>query len=67
MSNSTADAFTNQQTRHYEAGRRAFLSGWKVTDNTYKNHTPASRDAWMNGFLDAEQSEITGRVCEIRR
>lgn len=62
----TTDAFTSQQTLAYMQGRKACNIGRSAESNPYVGGSLKSA-AWMNGFLDSEQSAITGRACTIRR
>jgi len=62
--NSTAPTATD--TLVYLQGRKAFNIGRTDESNPYVTGSDKA-SGWMNGFLDAEQSEITGRACEARR
>jgi len=50
----------------YEQGRRAFKQVRGFQSSGYVRGSDTEK-AWQAGWLDAEQSEITGRDCYIRR
>lgn len=50
----------------YEQGREDQAAGTSYQSNPFAHSAFGQAMDWQNGFLDAEQSKITGRNCRIR-